>query len=241
MMGCGQWRLIRTMKTLVITPRSDFRIHSLLAPLRSIMEVGLIQKYDQASVAEFCPDIIFSDEMQYTPDAYDLAKVSNLRPFINLVSFREPVFAPKYQSDISYIGPISDMESVLLDIYKMGYNVKNFFSSPSLLPCYSGSVGPNECWAIYKSATVSPIPKSDIGYRELDIIAAGGNPLKYTTKEEFISEAIKGIKGKKFKASTSVSSIFGSNTNFDRIAQILTEIGFSAIAKKVLQEKKCLV
>lgn len=229
------------MKTLVITSRNDFRIHSLLAPLRLVMEVGLLQKYDPASVADFGADIIFSDEMHNTPEAYDLSKISSLRPFINLISFSEPSFSPKYKSDISYIGPISDMESSLLEIYKMGYNVRNFFSSPSLLPCYSGSVGPNECWSIYRSALVCPIPKADIGYRELDIIASGGNPLKYTTRDEFISEAVKGVNGKKFKLSTSTASIFGSNTNFDRLSQILTEIGFSAVSKKILQEKKCLV
>lgn len=205
------------------------------------MEVGFLQKHDPISVSEFGADIIFSDEMENTPDAYDLKKLSTIRPFINLLLFAESSYQSKYESDISYIGAISDMESSLLDIYKLGYNVRNFFGTPSLLPCYSGSVGASECWSIYRSAKVSPIPKSDIGYRELDIIASDGNPLKYTTKSEFIAEAIKGVNGKKFKLSMSKSAILGSNTNFDRLSQILTEIGFAAISKKVLQEKKCLV
>lgn len=229
------------MKTLVITSRNDFRIHSLVSPLKTIMEVGFLHKYDPQSVADFGADIVFSDEMHNTPDAYDLSKISNLRPFINLLVFSTPSFCDKYSSDVSYIGPISDMESALLDLYKMGHNVKNFFGTPSLLPCYSGSIPVTECWNVYRSAIVSPIPKSDVGYRELDIIASDGNPLKYTTKSEFISEAVKGISGKKFKHSTSKASIFGSNTNFDRVSQILNEIGFSAVAKKILQEKKCLV
>ena len=205
------------------------------------MEVGFLQKYDPQSVSEFGADIVFSDEMNSTPDAYDLSKISNLRPFINLSVFSEPVYHTKYTSDVSYIGPISDMESSLLEIYKLGHNVRNYFGTPSLLPCYSGSIPANECWHIYKSSLVCPIPKSDVGYRELDIIASDGNPLKYTNKDEFISEALKGISGKRFKLSTSKTSIFGGNTNFDRVAQILTEIGFSAVAKKILQEKKCLV
>lgn len=229
------------MKTLVITNRNDFRVQSLIAPLKNIMEVGFLQKYDAASIADFGADIVFSDEIENTPDAYDLKKLSGVRPFINLLSFVESVKLAKYESDISYIGAISDMESSLLDLYKLGYNVKNFFGSPSLLPCYSGSVGAHDCWNIYRSANVSPIPKSDIGYRELDIIASDGNPLKYTTKSEFIAEAIKGIKGKKFKPSMSKSVVLSNNTNFDRLSQILTEIGFAAISKKVLQEKKCLV
>lgn len=239
-MGLRQWRLIRTMKSLVITSRNDFRIHSLLAPLKEIMEVGFLKQFDSQSVDDFGADIIFTDEIEKSPDGYDLKKISNVRPFINLLSYKDPLYLPKYESDVSYIGPISDMSSSLLDVYRLGYNVKNFFGSPSLLPCYSGSIPINECWSVYKSAKVSPIPKGDIGYRELDIIMAEGNPLKYTEKDEFIKEAIKGINGKKFKTIMSKSSIFSGHTNFDRLFQILTDLGFSAIAKKIQQEKKCL-
>lgn len=229
------------MKTLVITSRNDFRIHSLVAPLRSLMEVGFLQNYDHAGVADFSPDIVLTDEIEKTPDGYDLKKISNVRPFINLLSYRDPVPEPKYESDISYIGPISDMGGAMLDLYRLGYNVRNFYASPSMLPCYSGSIPMDECWGVYRNAKVSPIPADDIGYRELDIIASDGNPLKFTTKDEFISEAIKGIKGKRFKHSMPKKVVLGSNTNFDRLSQILTEIGFAAISKKVLQEKKCLV
>ena len=229
------------MKTLVITSRNDFRIHSLVAPLRSLMEVGFLQNYDHAGVADFSPDIVFTDEIEKTPDGYDLKKISNVRPFINLLSYRDPVPEPKYESDISYIGPISDMDSSLLELYRLGYNVRNFFGSPSLLPCYSGSISINDSWSIYRSAKVSPIPKSDMGYREFDVIASDGNPIKFETKQDFISEAIKGIDGKKFKKSITKSQILSANTNFDRLSQILRDIGFSALSTKILQEKKCLV
>ena len=229
------------MKTLVITSRNDFRIHSLMAPLKSLMEVGFLAKYDPQSVADFGADLLFTDEPQKSPDGYDLTKVASLKPFINLLSYSEPHILGKYESDVSYIGPISDMDSSLLDLYRLGYNVRNFFGSPSLLPCYSGSIQTGECWSIYKTAKISPIPKSDIGYRELDIIAADGNPIKFSTKEDFLSEAIKGIKGKKFKHIMSKTSIFAGHTNFDRLAQIINGLGFSAVAKKILEDKKCLV
>ncbi len=229
------------MKTLVITSKNDFRIHTLMAPLKSLMEVGFMTKYDGQSVSDFGADLVFTDEPEKTPGAYDLSKIGSIRPFINLISYTEPHNTPKYESDISYIGPISDMDSSLLDLYRLGYNVRNFFGSASLLPCYSGSIQIGECWSIYKTAKVSPIPRSDIGYRELDIIAGDGNPLKFSTKEEFISEAIKGIKGKKFKHTMSKTSIFAGHTNFDRLAQIINDLGFSAVAKKILEDKKCLV
>jgi hypothetical protein len=229
------------MKTLVITSRNDFRIHALMAPLRGLMEVGFIAKYDSQTVVDFGADLIFTDEPEKSPNGYDLNRISSIRPFINLSSYVDPSPLPKYESDVSYIGPISDMDSVLLDIYRLGYNVRNFFGSASLLPCYSGSVQIGECWPIYRTAKVSPVPKTDVGYRELDIIAAGGNPLRFTSKEDFISEVIKGINGKKFKHIMSKSQIFSNNTNFDRLAQVVSDLGFSAVAKKILEDKKCLV
>ena len=229
------------MKSLVITQRSDFRIHSLVSPLKAIMEVGFIPTHDHASVESFGADLIFTDEIGKYPDGFDLLQISKLDPFINLLSYSEPSLCSKYESDISYIGPVSDLESSMLDLFRMGYNVKNFYGAPSLLPCYSGSISMNDCWNVYKNAKVSPVPRSDMGYRELDIIASDGNPLKYTHRDEFIAEALKGVSGKKFKVNTTKKAIFGLNTNFDRLSAIVEKMGFSAIAKKIKQEKACLV
>jgi hypothetical protein len=205
------------------------------------MEVGTIPMYDRASVESFGADIIFTDEIEKSPDAFDLTQISNLAPFINLMAYQEPSKQPRYESDISYIGPISDIDGLMLDLYRLGYNVRNFYGSPSMLPCYSGSISMSECWNVYKNSKVSPIPKNDIGYRELDIIASDGNPLKFSNKDEFITESIKGIKGKKFKTKVSKKIIFSDNTNFDRLATILDKMGFGAVAKKIKQEKLCLV
>lgn len=205
------------------------------------MEVGFLQKYDEPSVGSFGADLIFTDEIEKTPEGFDLLQIGKLEPFINLLSYSEPQVSPRYSSDISYVGPISDLESSMLDLFRLGYNVRNFYGTPSLLPCYSGSISMNDSWEVYKNAKVSPIPKFDMGYRELDIIASDGNPLKYISKDEFIKEAIKGVNGKKFKQSTTKKVILSSMTNFDRLAAIIDKMGFSAISKKIKQEKTCLV
>ena len=229
------------MKSLVISKRNDFRIQSLMAPLQKIMEVGHMQTHEVAAFESFDADLVFTDEIEAFPDGFDLKSLSKIQPFINLLSYRESKIEPKYESEISYVGPISDMGGAMLDLYRLGYNVRNFYASPSMLPCYSGSIPMDECWGVYRNAKVSPIPADDIGYRELDIVASDGNPLKFTTKDEFISEAIKGIKGKRFKHSMPKKVVLGSNTNFDRLATILDKMGFPAVAKKVKKEKTCLV
>lgn len=227
------------MKTIIISDRNDFRLHSLISPLQSIMEVGFMKKHDAASFAAFNADIVFTDEIHLSPDGYDLSKLSTLEPFINFNAFKEGIYLDKYKSDMSYIGPISDMDASMLSIHRLGYNVKNFYGSPSMLSCYSGSVTMDRCWNVYKSAKVSPIPKNDIGYRELDIIAAGGNPLKYRDNTSFISEAIEGIvNGKKFPQIHSKDKILSLHTNYERVSNIVEDMGFKAVAKKIRQEKK---
>jgi len=130
------------------------------------------------------------------------------------------------------------MDSSMLLLHRLGHNVKNFYSSPSMLSCYSGSVTMDKCWNIYKSAKVSPIPKNDIGYRELDVIISGGNPLKYRDHDSFISEATKAIvNGKKFKQIHSKDEILSTHTNYERVSNIIEDMGFKAVAKKIRQEK----
>jgi len=226
------------MKTIIISERNDFRLHSLIAPLQRMMEVGFMKKYEADSYNAFNPDIVFTDEIHFTPDGYELSKISTLKPFINFNVFREGVYTDKYKSDVSYIGPISDMDSSLILLHRLGHNVKNFYISPSMLSCYSGSVTMDKCWNIYKSAKVSPIPKNDIGYRELDVIISGGNPLKYRDHDSFISEAIKAIvNGKKFKQIHSKDEILSTHTNYERVSNIIEDMGFKAVAKKIRQEK----
>lgn len=194
-------------------------------------------KYDAPSYTAFNPDIVLTDEIHHSPDGYDLSQIAKLKPFINFNAFTEGKFVDKYKSDMSYIGPISDMNSCMSKLHNMGYNVRNFYGSPSMLSCYSGSVTMDKCWSIYRSAKVCPIPKNDIGYRELDIIAAGGNPLKYTDSEKFIEDAILGIKGKTFAKITTKDDILRNRTNYEAISTIVENMGFKAVANKIRQEK----
>jgi hypothetical protein len=225
------------MKTLIISDRNDFRLYSLIAPLQKIMEVGFMKKYEAVSYEAFNADIVFTDEIHNSPDGYDLSNLSKLNPFINFNVFVEAKYTDKYKSDMSYIGPISDMDSSMIKFHNLGYNVRNFYGSPSMLSCYSGSITMDKCWNVYRSAKICPIPKNDIGYRELDIIAAGGNPLKYTNTENFIEEAIKGVKGKQFAKITTKDDILYNRTNYEVVSNIVENMGFRAVANKIRQEK----
>jgi DNA modification methylase len=49
------------MKALVITAKNDFRVHSLVAPLRNLMEVGFLPNYEENAVSEFGADLVFTD------------------------------------------------------------------------------------------------------------------------------------------------------------------------------------
>ena len=225
------------MKTLVISNRNDFRLYSLIAAMQTIMPVGFLRSYDKQSVDSYGADIIFADEIHHFQNCYDLSNLSRLNPFVNLDSYSNPVDDPKYVSDISYLGNITDFDSALPILFQLGYNVRNFNPQPSGLACYSGSVGVAECWNIYRNAKVSPIPSNDVGYRELDIILAGGNPLKFISKDEFIREAVNGIRGKKFPHSIDRSSIIEHNTNYDRLSQIVADMGFREVSEKIMKAK----
>lgn len=226
------------MRILILNPKDDFRLLSLISPLRAFEEIGVMREFDQDSYDQYNPELVFSNDMSKTPGAYDIAKIASLTPFINLDSFKEPEAAPRYNADMSYVGPITDMESSLLDILRLGYNVKNFFGSPSTFPCYSGDISMTECYNVYKNCKVSPIPKNDIGYREMDVIISGGNPLKYKDKEGFIKAAIKGIEGKKFSTKLSKSEILSHHTNYDRLSSELYKFGLTILADKIIDRKK---
>jgi hypothetical protein len=229
------------MKILILNSRSDFRISSLIASLQHVDNVGIMTTFDQDSYTQYAPDFVMSDDMSKTPNAYDLTQVGAFAPFINLTQFREPEVLSKYQSDISYIGSITDCELAMVELLNRGYNVRNFANQPSTLACYSGDIPMSECYNVYKNCKVSPIPLNDIGYRELDIIVSGGNPLRFKNKSGFIEQAIKGINGKKFSTSLSKSEILAHHTNYDRLAGQFKSMGMNATAKKILDGKKiCL-
>lgn len=198
-----------------------------------------MRQLDMTAVKEFAPDIIFSDYPE--TGGYDLRKLEGLKPFINLSEFTDPKVLQKYDTDVVYLGSATDMDSSLLDLYSDGVRVRYYYSKAENRPCYAGFVPMSECWNVYKNSKVSPIPMKDLGYRELDIIMAGGNPLQYTNKRQFISDVVDGVNGKRFKPSKSKAEILFQHTNFDRISAIMAEIGQKDISKEIKERKKCLV
>lgn len=220
------------MKTLVITNRKDFRLFSLIAPLQEIMEVGFSQFPDENSIREYRPDIILSD---FSIDgAYDLKLIGKFPPFVNYSVFREPKLDARFTSDITYLGPLTDIPD-LLALAK--YNLRHFDSSPSMTPYYSGSIHINNCFTAYKAAKVCPVPANDIGYRELDIIISDGNPVRYENREQFLRDCASGVAGKKFKGRMSKSVILKHHTNYERISEILESIGKRSVADLIKKRK----
>jgi hypothetical protein len=229
------------MKILILNSRSDFRITSFITPFKSIENIGIMSEFNENAYNEYKPDFVMSDDMSKTPGAYDLSRVATFAPFINLDTFREPQLLSKYTSDVSYIGRIEDFDSALLKLLQLGYNVKHFLEKASTLTCYSGNIDMSECYNVYRNCKVCPIPKDDLGHRELDIIVAGGNPLRFKDVDGFIAQAIKGIEGKKFRHLLSKSEILTNHTNYDRLATELSKIGQKTMAQKILDRKKiCL-
>ena len=114
------------MKSLVISKRNDFRIQSLMAPLQKIMEVGHMLTHEVAAFESFDADLVFTDEIEAFPDGFDLKSLNKIQPFINLLSYRDPKTEPKYESEISYVGPISDMGGAMLDLYRLGTMSETF-------------------------------------------------------------------------------------------------------------------
>jgi len=96
------------MKMLVISNRNDFRIQSLINPLRGLMEIGVMREFSAEGLDSFAPDIVFTDDMQRAPDGFDLSKVNELPAFIDLLQYAEPVKESRYVSDFSYVGDIAD-------------------------------------------------------------------------------------------------------------------------------------
>jgi hypothetical protein len=222
------------MKALIISDMRDFRVSNLIYPLQEIMEVGIMTVFDENSVREFNPDIVFSS-VKYK-GAYDLSELHRIKPFINLNILKEKTNTDTYKSDVVYLGNTS-IFPLLSEIYGMGYVVRQFDQQPSMTPYYSGKISINKCCDVYRSAKVSLVPKNDMGYRLLDIIVSDGNPLIYDERT-FLEDCVDGIKGKKFQSHTNKDKILKYDTNYDRLSVILSSMGFETQARKVYENKR---
>lgn len=211
----------------------DFRVDSLLSPLNQVGEVGRIREYDSGVIAEYKPDLILSD----CGHGWDIRQVSKVPPFINLDSYIAPEVRREFVADVSYLGDPKDFGMCLFDLYRYSHKVKVYHTKLLFSPIYCGLISLQAGWHIYGSTKVSPVPKDDIGFRELDIIAAGGNPLKFRYKDQFLSECKEAIDGKRFETRLDKTEIFRSHTNYDRIGSILVQMGQNDLAKLIMEKK----
>lgn len=217
------------MKILVITDKNDFRIKTILNPINSIGEVAFIRNKDDEVIKNFSPDIIFSKTI-----GEPLSLIEEMPPCLNLEIYKKPSVKDKYKCDVAYLGNPYDMDSSLLDLFSLGYSVRAFFHSPCATPIYAGMIDGSDIIDTYYNAKFCPIPKDDFGYREIDILAAEGNPIIFADKLSFIKK----IRNKSDKPKSKVDEILSKNTNFDRIALILRKLNFNKEANLIMEKKR---
>lgn len=226
------------MKALIVCNSNDFRINLLAKAIRSVGEVGYMHKYNPQSLIEYAPDFVISDIPVNHKHVFSVSKLDSLGPFIDLTEFKHPSVNKDFECDVVYLGDIKEFQE-LLDVHKMGYKFRYYFTNPSGLCCYAGNIPMNQSYELYRNAKASPIPKDDIGFREMDIVVSRGNPVKYSSN--IIQDTIKAIEGKKFTSSYSYKKILETSTNFDKVSEILVDLGKYRLVSEFKEKKKCLL
>lgn len=225
------------MKTLFIAKRLDFITNGLAIPFTKIGEFGLCQDFNKATVDEFGPDLIISDRIHdKTYRHFDIKLAYGLDPFINLDDLQILPKEPKYCSDLVYLGSIAGFEKELTILSNYKYSVRHFDISPSDTQFYAGMIDMKKSPTLYHYAKACPVFDRS-PYRELDIIAADGNPVFFDSAEQFLTDCINCFNGATMKKSKSREQILESHTNYDRVSAILSNVGLSVESKEVLNRK----
>lgn len=226
------------MKVLIVSNTNDFRLNLLAKAIRTVGEVGFMHKYNPQSLIEYAPDFVISDIPVNHNHVFGLDKLDSLGPFIDLTEFKEPKVNPDYVCDAVYLGDIKEFTE-LLEIHKRGHSLRYYFTNPSGLSCYAGNILMSESFELYRNALASPIPKNDIGFREMDIVVSRGNPVRYSSN--VIEDIEKAINGKKFNSQYSRKKILETSTNFDKVIQIVIGLGKYRLVQALKEKKQCLL
>lgn len=226
------------MKVLIVSNTNDFRINLLTKAMRTVGEVGFMHKYNPQSLIEYSPDFVISDIPVNHNHVFKLDKLDSLGPFIDLTEFKEPQINSDYVCDAVYLGDIKEFQE-LLNIHKRGYSLRYYFTNPSGLSCYAGNIVMSKSFELYRNALASPIPKDDIGFREMDIVVSRGNPVRYSPN--IIEDIVKAIDGKKFTSQYSRKKILETSTNFDKAIEIVISLGKYRLVQALKEKKKCLL
>lgn len=230
------------MKILVYNNNKDFRFLSLTKCLSLLdIELGLIEgTVSKEDIVRFAPDILIHDinskiksnedsfaEIQIDDDVY-----KKIGPFTSYLS-EFITDDESFTSDISYIGSPDDFGIELYRYFNEDYNFKLFYENPLPFFSYCGTISKFDIFNAYNKSRVSLVPEKDSGFRELDIIAAGGTPIVFKNREQFHSEIEDSIKNKKTIDNTLRQSVLKEKTAFDKMANVLKINGLSAMGAKL--------
>lgn len=228
------------MKILVVIGNRDFRFISLARSLENCgIEIGVSNDPRQEDIDSFSPDIIVhnTNKVILSKAIMINPKVETLQPFIDLGGVKSAKYDSRFATDISYIGSADDFGQTFAKIVSLKRKLKVFYNVPTGGFNYAGLVALEDGPSVNKSSLVSLIPKEDLGYRELDIIASEGNPVKFEEEDQFLSDIADGINGKRFTGKMSKEEIFKSHTNFDRMSVVLKDNGLTKLAEKIKKSK----
>lgn len=142
-----------------------------------------------------------------------------------------------YESDICYFGDLDSLDDSIHYFLNLDYNVKIFSPKPTMLYGNSGVLRQDKVPYIYSQSKCSIVPSGDIGYREIDIIYAGGNPVRFKDRDSFISSVKDAVAGKREGGIMSVEDVHQSHTQYDRMASIFKSVGLEKISKLLINNK----
>lgn len=226
------------MRILALTNIKDFRFFSLIKPLQFLKsDSGILMSEDPEEIKRFNPDIIIHNINGFKFDCLTTyVDLNSLSPFIDLTVNRTIKPEKYFESDMCYFGEALDFGLGILPLLSK-YRAKFFCHHPSGGVSYSGALNIDDSYKAYKLSKASLIPPNDSGYRELDIIVADGNPVKFVNNEQFVEDVESAINGKRFTYK-SKSDIINNSTNFDRLSDFLKVTRLSKLAKEVRDNKR---
>ena len=139
---------------------------------------------------------------------------------------------------MSYIGSPDDFGLELYKYFNKEYDLKLFFERPLPVFSYCGVLDKTNVFNVYNRSKISLVPENDNGFRELDIIASGGKPIKFVNKKQFHEEVKESLKnGVKMDASLR-KKVLNEKTAFDKMSDILRKEGMGMLGKKLRSSKK---
>jgi hypothetical protein len=236
------------MKILIYNNANDFRFASLTKCLSTLgIEVGSVEgTATKQDIVNFNPTILIhniSSSIKEEKDKFAEIIINEetykkIGPFTGyLKHYIQDNNA--FKSDISYIGSPDDFGLEMYRYFNCEYDTKIFGNKPIPIMGYCGAVSQNDTFNIYKNSKVSIVPKNDLGFRVMDIIAAGGNPVKFEDSNQF-HEDIKSSIGNKIKIDDKLrNKILKESTVFDKMSEILKNAGLSVLSRQLknLKEK----